>query len=711
MALAAGAVCSAQTVRVEYWAANAQSPSFSADFFSGVPISNLPLIGASVARVNIYSVGGSGGGLANVGQITLSGQVITGLTNSGGPRVDLILGQGPTPAPGSPLAPMFNNFGGIKTNTALQSRLHFTGSIRNNATGPLQVATVNRLHVGGTLAQSIDAIGGGAGVYAIGLITAGRIIPLNGSNPSIVARTGAIGSILADQEIVIPAAGSISAKSGIGAITATSINAQIFADAFGGDGDMNFIFCSGGDFRGRLQCNNLRSPEGDMASTVLYTSGAIIAPIIIHNDLFGGVGADASEPGTNNSITSFKIGRDMRGVISCEGNINSITIGGSILLDTNSFVAPNIHSRTGTINILSVDGDIDGDAANTVAIQAKDFGFFHVAGDCRANISHYATFGPVNIKSFDVGGTFLGSLYADRFDNTIKVGGDIANASLIRLAGPLPANRAISVGRSLHGTIRIGGALALNGQVILNANNDPFGEWAPDGEIHIGTGPNSSPLFYTRGTFPFDSTLYGTGSVGIVRFNIRPNDCLPRPNSTLPHVALRTWPADRSMREVVAIAFDGPVFAKEPSPLIIRAGAAMRLCLSDECSTDTSDVSDRFDVLVAPPGFPRQVLIAPKTNPDGSAGSFANLHNYDILPRIIDGESILRCDNTNVATGVNIAPFVYRLSIGGFDLDGDGKVSPTDIDRWFDAPEDFNADALADDDDFGLVVEGVLGRR
>lgn len=689
----------AQSIRIEYWSAGAPAPLYSADFPNNAALTALPNIGPSVARINIYGIP-ENGVYPSLGAITLNQSSSSSLSSTS----DLIihLGQGEVT---SSLPATIQNLGGIKANGALQTRTRLSGSIRGNATGTFQLGALDTFNIAGTCAATLDLNRANTAIQSLNV---GRIAPLPGSSPSIRVRNGHIQAIISQNEIVVPAHLSISSKFGISAILATSIDANIFANAFAGQGDINVITASTGDIKGRIQCTNMRSPDGDMNTLVLSSAGALLSQIVVQNDLFGGISAFGIDPLTNNSITSIKVGRNMLGAIDGQGNLASVLISGSIKLDTNSFVAPIIRSRTGTIQSIVVEGNIEGDANNLALIQARDIGFFAVGGDCRAVVSEIFSGLPLNIKSITIGGSFSGTIAVNTFDK-ISIGGDLSPQSLLRLNTGLPANRSVSIGQSLQGVMVIGGNRSLNGNIILNAADTPTGSWAPGGELHVER-EGRPPAIYTRSTFPADGSLFGSGSVGEVKFSLRPFDCLPRPNATVNSISRRVWPVDRSIREVLVLSMNGPVMTKSSlPPFIINAAGSANLTAEPEILF--GDISSQFDFLVAPPGFPRQVWISPKTRPDGTRGSFPARTNFEITPTRIEGQTILRSSTPLLPGGASVSDFTYRLSVGGFDFNEDGKVSPVDAHEWIDAPSDLDGDLGITQVDLDILLEATLDLR
>ena len=134
-----------QSVQVELRDSSGALVGSTQSFASGAAI-NLQTIPSTVARVNVFSVGGS----ASVGTISLdAGQRST--------RLDLFLGSGAFPIADDDILPVVaTDWAGLDVSSTTQSKLRVAAGISGNITGPVRAATITRLQVGGGINAEID---------------------------------------------------------------------------------------------------------------------------------------------------------------------------------------------------------------------------------------------------------------------------------------------------------------------------------------------------------------------------------------------------------------------------------------------------------------------------------------------------------------------------------------------------------------------------
>jgi hypothetical protein len=688
--LAATSLCTfanAQHVRIEYWSGPVQT--FTGDFASGQPISSLPPIGADITRINAYSVDG----LASLGDLTLSGSFVPASTGTPTrPDIIFVLGEGPAPEPGTPLSPAFVNITSIITTTALQPRLMLVGSAAGDATGQWKLGAIDRLRIAGVCAADINLTSPGV---ALAELEVGSIGTRGTSHFALAATNGSLVFINSQGPVNLTAGRTIAAAAGIEYINAPSINATIIANAFGGNGDLNYIGAEQGDLLGRIQCNNLRRPDGELASNVIFVRGRLGATVVVDGDLYGGVFAGAA-PGPLPAVRDMKIGGDMRGVISAAGSIGSLTINGSIRLDDNSFVLPIIQSTQGSLSSLTIGGDVEGDGPFLPNIRANDMGTVRIGGNCRATINRIGA-GPVNIKDVIIGGSFTGEINVGLFQQLI-IGQDLQAGGSIRLAQGIPSNRTLIIGGSWRGTIQSSHPQGLVGQIITNAAQATFTPWAPAAPLLLpAAAPSPFQRTYFYNTFPAFSAIVGGGCVGEIPFSLRAGDSWPRSNATVLNAPRRIWPADGTLREVVTIALSGPVSQLKSQPLTIHAAQAPFLC--SNCGAAPTDITNQFDIVIAPPGRPRELWISPKNTPTGP-GTFGTPRNYTVT----SNGSGLGCVSPLLVKPAQTLAFSHSFSVGGFDLNIDGKVNSQDVTLFTASPIDFTADGRADHLDLHLIT-------
>lgn len=679
LVLAAGlCTCAqAQHVRIEYW--SGESLTFVADFASGQTINTLPTVGAGVTRINAYSVDG----LADLGPVIIKGGFVPASTGTPlAPDIMFVLGEGE--APESAITPAFANISSITAEPAARGRLMLIGAAAGNVSGQWRLGAIKRFNVNGNCAADIELISPGTAIEELsaGTLT-GRVAALTGN----IIYINSVGPLS-----LVPGA-TISAFGGIGAITAPSINATIVANAFGGNGDLNYIAASVGDISGRVQCNNLRNPEGEIADTVMLARGRISANIVIDGDLYGTVFSGAG-PGLLPTVTDIKIGGDMRGSITSRGSIGSVTIAGSIRLDPNSFVLPVIQSTEGTLLSLNIDGDVEGDGPFLPTIRGNEIGTVRIAGDCYANITRIGG-GPVNVKDVMIAGDFSGDFSLGTFQRVI-IGNNLHSGGVVRFAQGIPANRIFVIGGSWEGAVVCSHPRGLLGQIIVNAGLGAATPWQRLAPLHLpAQSPSPFARIYYVDTFPEYSAIVGGGCVGSVPFSLRGGDCWPRSNATVLHAQRRIWPADGTIREVITIAMSGPVVALDNQPLTILTTDAPFLSAGGAAM----DVTHRFDVLVAPPGRQREIWLSPRPVSAGGPGTLGTLRDYYVTS---SGAGIGSVSPLLVKPAAT-QPFVHHFSVGGFDLNIDGKIGSDDVIEYSRQPHDFTADGVANGDDLTLI--------
>jgi len=127
------------------------------------------------------------------------------------------------------------------------------------------------------------------------------------------------------------------------------------------------------------------------------------------------------------------------------------------------------------------------------------------------------------------------------------------------------------------------------------------------------------------------------------------------------------------------------------------------------------DVTDDFDVLIAPAGCRREVWVARRLDGDGLPVAIDRLRLYRVRPRInaVDGLTELRSDDTQFPGETRDDPEVVRYSyyanLTCFDLNMNMALDEGDIEAWADVPVDFTDDGLADADDLDVLVDAIAG--
>ncbi len=692
-------LASGQTIRVEIWAGGG-SPVVTRTYPSGAPISDLPALPAGVTRINVYSVGGA----ADIGRITFGfNPVNPANADSSSTEFDLVIGQGAPPT-GPSVPSAARNFAGIGGTATIASRVRLSGGISGNVTSKVSVGRVARLNVAGGVLAGIEASGADD---AIGYLTVGQVLLANNKSvgaDSIAAPNGRINAIVTPGAIDIGSPGAISAKHGIGEITAQRIKGRIAANAFGGDGDLAHVYCVGGDFDGSIAMNNLRGTIDAMPETMIYVSGVMRGLVDISGDLYGGVSIDGLDPSTGVSVGEVKIAGDMYGIIDAPGNIGPISIGGGIRIDTNSFSVPAIRSRQGTIGTLHIGGGVEGLPGLPSLLQAASFGQIFIGGDCNGTISAWPT-GYCVIGSLDIGGSLINQIFMRDF-GSFKVRGDTLAGSQIWKHGPLQPNQTISIGNSHFGQIIIDEPNGLAGQIIFNANAGGASGWGVGGLVALAQA-HGDPRLFTQREYQRNTAPIGGGAIGVAPFNVRGRESLPQPFAVVNRTPHRVWPGAAGDRETVVMTFDGPVTSQTDQVLMIERASSATSCPPGEpCIPEFKPVTDVFDVLVAPPNHPREVWISPKSRFAGGVGTFGGGQwIYRVTPRTDEFTTILKSAQTN--TVAPVSQFSYSFIVDSFDITQDRRLTPDDAVAWITAPADVDGDDAVDGNDLSTLITAI----
>ncbi len=292
---------------------------------------DLGTVSADTTRINIFSVGS---GLANVGGVSFAAATRTS-------RLDVFLGTGVIPQFESlPIPAVANNWGGLNVNAATQQWIRLSAGIAGDLTGPVFADTINRLQIGGVQGGAIDASatlgdaldikyvralsGGGTGATITTPGAIGTIEMTGVALPNAITATISAGEFIQTIECagligndnVRP---SIVARDGIGSIVAEQINANIRANANGGQGALGRIEVSSrvvDAMRGSIEAAAL----GDGSGTALLCSGGFRANVTVGdingNLIFGG--------NLNPSNTTFRSTGVLRGEVTVVGSARNL---------------------------------------------------------------------------------------------------------------------------------------------------------------------------------------------------------------------------------------------------------------------------------------------------------------------------------------------------------------------------------------------------
>lgn len=268
----------ADEVTVQVWDGGS-SPRTSVTFDSDEVINatnGLPTILSTDTRVNIYTSGGN----YNIGRITF-------VANSRTSDLEVFLGTGAFPSQ-VPLTSVAVDWAGIAAlPTNLVDKVKLAGAISGDLTNSLSVKQVFRLQVGDQVQAAVTATGTGTAIDRLffasstssGTISAsnGDIFEVRSSSTTtatagaITAPNGSVVTVIATGAIAITASPGIGAKRGITSVQAASINADIVANAYSGDGDLGYISCDD-NFAGTIRSYQLVGAD-PMTGDALHVAG------------------------------------------------------------------------------------------------------------------------------------------------------------------------------------------------------------------------------------------------------------------------------------------------------------------------------------------------------------------------------------------------------------------------------------------------------
>ena len=223
--------------------------------------------------------------------------------------------------------------------------------------------------------------------------------------------------------------------------------------------------------------------------------------------------------------------------------IRRLEIGGDLLGD--------VKVAGGTVRELTVRGRVGRPDAPVVIEAGEGLWSLEVRGDCHAEIDLC----PGSRRGFLhrlEAENFTGSLLAHRLDR--PTGSAIAPA--VTLTGVLEgiwSFRESLVDEEAGISLPAGG---LRGQIVINADGDPLGQWRTPVRLGAGSG---QPLWELTGpTYAPDPVALGGGAVGLMPYRIHATGCEPPSGMTVDHAMLE---------DGVVLQFHGPLVADWIEPL------------------------------------------------------------------------------------------------------------------------------------------------
>jgi hypothetical protein len=339
--------------------------------------------------------------------------------------------------------------------------------------------------------------------------------------------------------------------------------------------------------------------SGDLGAALGGSDDAIDVDSITFADVGGDVLDDIRA--TNGTIQDFTIGGDLTGDITVDnGSLEILEVGGAIgaVADECNF---DIEGSLYNLKAAEIHTNIDTDYNNA---NGSVFRIESTAGDFTGSLNtvFLTTSNDVTDEKIEISGNCAAALsFSEDVRCPIEIHGDLASngsitigselwvgmttAGSIAIDGSLKGD--ITIGDELDGDISIGDAGGLDGQIIINADNNVYTNWtdawtgdvAVDGDV------------VTPGDYP--DTDLGDGAIGLARFTIHEEACSPANGADL-----ATSPAVVTLRHYGPILMvpDSTVY---PHVLIERrpyGGGSWTIVVSD---FETDSMSGR-DLVIKP---------------------------------------------------------------------------------------------------------------
>ena len=576
--LAAAGQAIGQSVQVELRDSGGALVGSAQNFASGAAI-NLGTIPTNVARVNVFSVGGS----ANVGTISLD-------AGSRGSSLDVFLGTGAIPVVTSVLSPVATNWSGLDVSAATQSKLRVAAGISGNITGPVRAATITRLQVGGGINAEIDASGELGAAADIGVIVAGSV-GVDGDigagspgNPGFIGSVTTtagdmLGDVIATSEIgeVLATNGTlgdattrvaITAVDGIDSVVAEAINADITANAFGGSGDLRQLLVTdagSGGIAGTIFADTLGDPATvDPTEFAFSGRGTTTGLSIVANDIVGNFRLDAQ---STSGLISVQVLDDWLSSKVHMDDFDAIVVGGDMLgpqgtmvlftadqvgqMEVDGLFDGNLQITSATLvslgafeGLLTGSGqsmlDCSDDGINNpvLLLSAPPFiDLLHIQGDACVARAGVIAVGPVMRVQID--GTFgnVAGVVQPESELTLPWGALIEGETQVRVGGDIRGFTTIGCPRIYCTETELVCNSFLFSNIISNASGgDETTQNGWRGVLAYEGGPEieGPTLWLPPSVFPLTSTVFLSGATGSVPFRLSDSRSAPKNYARFP---------------------------------------------------------------------------------------------------------------------------------------------------------------------------------
>lgn len=257
-------------------------------------------LGSGVIEINVFSdtsvnpLTGLNKPLVNIGPILVGSTNTRPLVNGQPTPLLVFLGAGPFPFGPGPRTQAGLDWAGIRTEGTLTNLVWFTGAIRGNLTGSIEVRTIVQFDaVEGAIQSAVLTSGSegmgwiraksfsGGSMVSAALGNIERIQTFNGSlEGRVLAQLGSINIIdVTTGTISIAPSPGILARDGVGSIVCQSMNGSIYANYLG-TGDLGRLSTTTGNFFGYIEANRLKSSS--------FSDGLRIAGQFTGNAIFSG---------------------------------------------------------------------------------------------------------------------------------------------------------------------------------------------------------------------------------------------------------------------------------------------------------------------------------------------------------------------------------------------------------------------------------------
>ncbi len=277
-----------------------------------------------------------------------------------------------------------------------------------------------------------------------------------------------------------------------------------------------------------------------------------------------------------------------------------------------------------------------------------------------------------------------------------------------------------------YGRILVRQTGGLEGQIVFDAANDTQAADATfwSGDVLVGT-ESGGKVFSTDPAHtqsdrvgPYYTALnadHGDGTMGLVPYNMKGNECEPQDGTVVCELTTRLWPitGGTQERETLVVSHFGKVGDSSPGgdiPYIVWRQSM--ICAVGNCPPPTLNISADCSVLTGQGVNGREVWICRTPDGSGNPVTFGDLYSYTVEPRGALGVTDLRSMDTFVTPAPSVFSYVYNFwlsSLPCFELYSVGTELPTTDDpEIFYTLDDLNRLLLVDFNRDGYHTEADI---